>query len=143
MPGWQVPGVPSMPTPGDLMRIMQLQTELLTELPETLSELTRAVRGLAESVETSKETVAMANRVVERLEALVDDLHDPVRALRPGIERVSEVLDAPVVQRLPEVLEAVESTIMPITRATERVRATFAKIGKPRQGRSADQRRHL
>jgi len=89
MPGWQIPGVLSVPSVAELLRMMQLHFELMTELPETMAELTRAVRGLAATVETAKETVDAANRVAERLESLLDELHDPVHGLRPGIERIT------------------------------------------------------
>ena len=54
----------------DMLRLLQLQSELVTEIPEALAEPTRAVRGLAEVVDSAKDTVAAASRVVTRLEAL-------------------------------------------------------------------------
>lgn len=71
MPGWQIPGVPAVPTPVDMMRLMQVQVEVLTELPDTLAELTRAVRGLSETVDAIKDTVATAGRVADRLDVLM------------------------------------------------------------------------
>jgi len=132
MPGWQVPGVPPVPGLADVLRLIQLQTELMTELPETLAELTRATRGLSETVETAKETVASANRVTEKLEVLIDELQDPVHGLRPGIERVSEVLDAPVIERLPAILESVESTVLPVTASAERLRLRLSTLNERR-----------
>jgi hypothetical protein len=128
MPGWQIPGVPPVPTVTDLLRMVQLQTELMTELPETMTELTRAVRGLAETVETAKETVAAANRVTERLESLLDELQDPVHGLRPGIQRITEVLEAPVIGRLPAILESVERTVHPVSESAERIRKRLARF---------------
>jgi len=133
MPGWQIPGVPSVPTPADMVRLMQLQAELLTELPETMAELTRAVRGLAETLEATKETVATANRVADRLEALMDELHDPVHGLRPGIERLSRVLEAPVIDRLPAILESVEGTVLPVAQRAERLRDQLTRMGERRR----------
>lgn len=129
-----LPGFPPVPTPGDMLRLMQLQTEVMTELPETIAELTRAVRGLAETVETAKETVASANRVTERLEALLDDLQDPVQGLKPGIERINEVLSAPVIERLPTILESVESTVLPVTESAERLRNRLARLRRQQSG---------
>jgi len=133
MPGWQIPGVPPIPTVVDLLKVMQLQAEMMAELPETLAELAKAVRGLAETVEATKDTVAKANRVVERLEVLVDELQDPVRGLRPGLKRVTEVLEAPVVQRLPAILESLESTVMPVALRAERMRNQLAAFGDRRR----------
>lgn len=133
MPGWQIPGVPSVPTPADMMRLMQLQAEVMTELPETLAELTRAVRGLAETVEATKVTVATANRVVDRMEALMDELQDPVHGLRPGIERLSRVLEAPVIERLPAILESVEDTVLPVAQRAERLREQLERLGDRRR----------
>jgi ABC-type transporter Mla subunit MlaD len=129
MPGWQIPGVPSVPTPVDMMRLMQLQVEVLTELPETLAELARAVRGLSETVEAIKDTVATAGRVADRLDVLMDDLESPVHGLRPGIERLSRVLDAPVIERLPAILESVESTVLPVAHRAERMRRQLERVG--------------
>lgn len=133
MPSWPIPGVPPVPSFADVIRLMHLQAETMTEFPETIAELTRAARGLAEAVETAKETVAAANRVTERLEALMDELQDPVQGLRPGIERVSQVLEAPVVQRLPSILESVESTVLPITQRAERISQRLAMFGDRRR----------
>jgi uncharacterized protein Yka (UPF0111/DUF47 family) len=148
-PGWQLPGLPSMLSAADLLRIAQLQTELMTELPETIAELTRAARSLAESVDSVKDTVASAqdtvasaSSVVARVEAVVNELEAPVQALRPGLRRVAEVLDAPVVQRLPEFLESVEDAVLPVTRAAERIRARLAWIREWRGRARAAATRH-
>ena len=122
MPSWQIPGVPSVPTWADVVRMVQMQTEVLSELPETISDLQETVRGLSQAVDEVRETILTTTRVVTRLESLIDDLEDPVRGLRPGIERVSDVLEAPVIQRLPVTLEAVEATVLPIARSASRIR---------------------
>jgi ABC-type transporter Mla subunit MlaD len=111
----------------DVLRLMQVQAEVMTDLPDTIAELSKAVRGLAETAEATRETAGAASRVVERMESLLDELQDPVRGLRPSIERVTQVLDAPVWQRLPTVLESVESTVLPITRSAERARHRLAR----------------
>ena len=133
MSGWQIPGVPGVPTMADVLRLMQAQAEVMASLPETISELSKAVRGLAETAESTKETVAAASRVVKRMETLLDELEDPVRGLRSGIDGVSRVLDAPVLQRLPAIVESVESTLVPITRSAERTRNRLASAGKRRR----------
>jgi ABC-type transporter Mla subunit MlaD len=129
MPGFQIPGLPPVPTIADVARLLQLQVQLLSELPETMAELTLAVRNLAGTVEASRETVAAANRVANRLDELIEELRDPVLGLRPGIEQVSAVLEAPVVQRLPEILESVESTVLPVTNRAGQARERMARLG--------------
>ncbi len=133
MSGWQIPGVPGVPSMADVLRLMQVQAEVMSSLPETISELSKAVRGLAETAESAKQTTAAANRVVKRMEILLDELEDPVRGLRSGIDGVTQVLDAPVVQRLPSILESVESTLVPITRSAERTRNRLASAGQQRR----------
>ena len=129
MPGFQIPGLPPVPTIADVARLLQVQVQLLSELPATMAELTQAVRNLAGTVEASRETVAAANRVANRLDELIEELRDPVLGLRPGIEQVSAVLEAPVVQRLPEILESVESTVLPVTNRAEQARERMARLG--------------
>jgi hypothetical protein len=70
----------------------------------------------------TRETAATANSIVARVDALVAELEDPIRALRPGIETVSEALNAPLVQRLPGILEAVDNTVVPVAQAAGRGR---------------------
>jgi hypothetical protein len=61
------------------------------------------------------------------MESLLEELEDPVRGLRPGIERVTQVLDSPVWERLPAMLESVESTVLPVARSAERARERWAR----------------
>jgi ABC-type transporter Mla subunit MlaD len=144
--------MPPMRGVQDLARLLQVQGELLSELPETLTELSRAVRGLADTVEASKATLASVQRVAERIDTLLDDLEDPVRGLRPGIEKVTAVLQDPAIQRIPPMLSSIDSTVTPMAQRAERTRArllTWAdsrhrlarrlKLSrKPRAGRELD-----
>src|SRR5579875_2402884 len=101
--------MPMMPGMSETLRAMQAQTEVMTQLPATLGDLQRAVRGVADALAASKETVASAQQVSERLASVLDEIEEPVRALRPGIVRLGEVLNSPVVERIPAVLEAIEA----------------------------------
>lgn len=133
MTGWQIPGIPPVPGMSELMRLMQLQAEVLSQLPENIAELSSAARGLAEAVEATKETAASASRVVRRLESLLDELEDPVHGLRPGVERVAEILDAPVVQRIPEVLESIEAAVLPLSQGVEQTRLRIEAFARARR----------
>ena len=119
---WPIPGVPPVPNAADLMRLMQTHAELLAKLPETLAELTQAVQGIAETAEVTKRAVASANALVERLDVIISELEEPVLALRPGIERVGEVLEAPVVERLPMLVESIEAVVLPVADLVRRFR---------------------
>src|SRR5215211_4480055 len=79
-------GTPRIPGLSDLLTLLQTQTEALAQLPRTLSDLTGTVRQLTEATTKASATIASAQQIAERLEALVDELEQPVRALKPGIE---------------------------------------------------------
>ena len=107
-------GLPRIPGLGELIALLQTQTEALAQLPRTLSDLNATVRDLTEATTMARETIASAQRIAERLETLVEDLEEPVRALRPGIERVSRVLDDPAVDTVPETLRRIHEDLMPL-----------------------------
>jgi ABC-type transporter Mla subunit MlaD len=98
----------------DLMTLLQQQTEALAQLPRTLADLQGTVRQLTEATNTAKDTVASAQRTAERLETLVEELEEPVRALKPGLERVGRVLDDPAVDTVPDTLNRIHDDLMPL-----------------------------
>ena len=126
MSGWQIPGFPSVPGVPDFVRLLQAQNEVLSQLPNTLKDLNRAVKGLADAVEASKSSFASVQRVSERIDALLDELEDPVRGLRPGLERVTTLLDDPALERIPPMLSTIERAVDPVAAAAERTRARLA-----------------
>jgi ABC-type transporter Mla subunit MlaD len=98
----------------DLLTLLQQQTEALAQLPRTLADLQGTVRQLTEATNTAKDTVASAQRTAERLETLVEELEEPVRALKPGLERVGRVLDDPAVDTVPDTLNRIHDDLMPL-----------------------------
>src|SRR4051794_12547408 len=96
------------------MTLLQQQTEALAQLPRTLADLQGTVRQLTEATNTAKDTIASAQRTAERLETLVEELEEPVRALRPGLERVGRVLDDPAVDTVPDTLRRIHDDLMPM-----------------------------
>ena len=48
------------------------------------------------------------------IEDLVNELEEPVRALKPGIERVGRVLDDPVVDTVPDTLRRIQEDLVPL-----------------------------
>jgi ABC-type transporter Mla subunit MlaD len=107
-------GMPRIPGFSELLSILQTQTEVLAQLPRTLSDLNGTVRELTEATTMARDTIASAQRIAERLEELVDELEEPVRALRPGIERVGKVLDDPAVDTVPDTLRRINEDLMPL-----------------------------
>src|SRR3954453_19056559 len=100
---------------GDPMQMMKAQSEFMAELPATIADLQKTVRGLAEAIDGVKESVAAAQRVSARVESVLDEMEAPVRALRPGIERLAAALDNPVIDRIPIMLAAVDDAVTPMT----------------------------
>jgi hypothetical protein len=62
----------------------------------------------------ARETIESAQRIAARLEGLVDELEEPVRALKPGLERVGRVLDDPVVDTVPDTLRQIQDDLLPL-----------------------------
>jgi ABC-type transporter Mla subunit MlaD len=107
-------GMPRIPGLTELLSILQTQTEALAQLPRTLSDLSGTVRELTEATTRARDTIASAQRIAERLEDLVDELEEPVRALKPGIERLGRVLDDPVVDTVPDTLRRIQEDLVPL-----------------------------
>jgi ABC-type transporter Mla subunit MlaD len=107
-------GMPRIPGLNELLTLLQTQTEALAQLPRTLSDLNGTVRELTEATTMAHATIASAQRIAERLEDLVDELEEPVRALRPGLERVGRVLDDPAVDTVPDTLRRIQEDLVPL-----------------------------
>ncbi|MGK5115530.1 MULTISPECIES: hypothetical protein [unclassified Geodermatophilus] len=107
-------GMPRIPGLSELITLMQNQTEALSQLPRTMSDLNTAVRELIAATTVATDTIASAQRTAERLEALVEELEEPVRSLRPGLERVSKVLDDPVIDTVPDTLRRISEDLLPL-----------------------------
>jgi hypothetical protein len=107
-------GMPGIPGLGELLSLLQKQTEALAQLPRTLSDLNRTIRELTEATTLARETIESAQRITGRLEGLVEEMQQPVRALKPGLERVGRVLDDPAVDTVPDTLRRIHDDLMPL-----------------------------
>jgi chromosome segregation ATPase len=122
-----------MPGLMELADLMRAQTEVLATLPRTLVELNRSVLRLTETLASARETVASTQRLTERLNHVVDELEEPVLALRPGLERLAVVLDDPVISTVPDTLRRLQDEAVPLlvelreTQSRVSVVATFAE----------------
>ena len=92
-----------------VLGVLQAQTEALAALPQTVSSLTQAVRGLAE-------TVQRMNAMMIRIDGIVTELEEPLKALAPGMQRMAAVLDDPIVEQIPETMKQVQADILPVLR---------------------------
>jgi ABC-type transporter Mla subunit MlaD len=132
-------GMPRIPGLSELLTILQTQTEALSQLPRTLSDLNGTVRELTEATTMARDTIASAQRIAERLEELVDELEVPVRALRPGIERVGKVLDDPAVDTVPDTLRRINEDLMPLIHGLRQAQSRVGSVAgllrrRPRDG---------
>jgi ABC-type transporter Mla subunit MlaD len=103
----KLPGIDSVF--GSVAAVLQAQTEALAALPATVSALTGAVRDLAQ-------TVSRMNAMTARIDGIVTELEEPLKALAPGLQRLAVVLDDPVVEELPATLKQVQADILPVLR---------------------------
>ena len=107
-------GMPKIPGLSELLAVLQAQTEALAQLPRTLTDLNSAVRELITATATATAAISSAQRTAERLEGLVGELEEPVRALKPGLERVGRVLDDPAVDAVPDIIRAIDEDLVPV-----------------------------
>ena len=118
---WASPASPGCPSSSTSCRSRPRRSQL----PRTLTDLNGAVRELVAATRVATEAIASAQRTAERLEGLVEELEEPVRALRPGLERVGKVLDDPAIDTVPATLRTVADDLLPLVhglrQATDRV----------------------
>jgi len=110
----KIPGVDSLV--GGVLGVLQAQTEALAALPGAVQSLSSAVRGLVEVAADARETVQTLNRVAHRMESIISELEEPLKALAPGMARLAEVMDDDVVSALPDTLAQVQRDILPVLR---------------------------
>ncbi len=120
--------MPRIPGLNDLLSLLQTQTEALAQLPRTLSDLNGTVRELTQATTMARETIESAQRIAGRLEDLVDELEEPVRALKPGLERVGRVLDDPAVDDVPDTLRRIHDDLMPLIHGLRQAQSRMGSV---------------
>jgi ABC-type transporter Mla subunit MlaD len=120
--------MPRIPGLSELLALLQAQTEALAQLPRTLTDLTGTVRELTLATTTARETVESAQRIAARLEALLEELEEPVRALRPGLQRVATVLDDPAVDTVPDTLRRIHEDLLPLIHGLRQAQSRVGSV---------------
>ncbi len=120
--------MPRIPGLSDLLTLLQTQTEALAQLPRTLADLQGTVGELTQATTMARETIESAQRIAERLEGLVEELEEPVRALKPGLERVGRVLDDPAVDTVPDTLRRIHEDLMPLISGLRQAQARVGSV---------------
>ena len=49
-----------------------------------------------------------------RLDRVAEELEEPLKALKPGLERLAVVLEDPIVEELPDTLRKVQRDVLPV-----------------------------
>jgi ABC-type transporter Mla subunit MlaD len=122
-------GMPRIPGLSELIAQLQAQTEALAQLPKTMTDLNTAVRELIAATAVATETIASAQRTAERLETLVEELEEPVRSLRPGLERVGKVLDDPAIDTVPDTLRRISEDLLPLVHTLRQATTRLGSVG--------------
>ena len=100
-----------------VLSVLQAQTEALAALPGAVQSLSAAVKNLAEVTSGARDTVATLNRMITRVDGIVSELEEPLKALAPGMTRMAKILDDPAIGSLPETLAQVQRDILPVLRS--------------------------
>ena len=82
----KLPGLPSIPGPGDVLALVQQQTQLLRTLPDMFSRLQKSIDGLATTLEKTASTMDRVDRVAAVAE-------EQLGALQPLLARLTARLD--------------------------------------------------
>ena len=110
----KIPGVDSLVS--GVLSVLQAQTEALAALPGAVQSLSAAVKNLADATAGARETVQTMNRLATRIEGIVMELEEPLKALAPGMKRMAAVIDDPIVSAVPETLAQIQRDILPVLR---------------------------
>ena len=105
-----------LPVIDSVFGLLQAQTEALAQLPAAVASLTHAVRGVGDLVVQTRDTIVAVNRLALRLDSLVEELEEPLKALAPGLKRLAVILDDPMVESIPDTLGKVQADVLPVLR---------------------------
>jgi ABC-type transporter Mla subunit MlaD len=113
--------LPRLPGVTELTRAVSAQVELLAALPATLAALNRSVRGLADAVNASRESLLAVQRLAERGEALLDDLEPSLRRWAPQLDRLAALAEDPDLASVARTLRDTQVALSHIAGSTDRL----------------------
>lgn len=123
-----MPSMPRMPGFSDLLSLLQQQSEALAALPRTMLDLNRSILSLIEVVASARDTFASSQRVSSRIERIVDEMEQPILALKPGLERLAVILDDPAVETVPDTLRKINEEVLPLVQGIQETQSKVNKI---------------
>jgi cobalamin biosynthesis Mg chelatase CobN len=107
--------MPKIPGLSDIVEALQAQTQAFLGLPETL----RHVNALARD----------AHSVVRRLDGLLDDLEEPLRALGPGLHKLGRTLEGDELGTLLAEINDTHRQVAAIATTTGRIMGVIDDVG--------------
>src|SRR4051794_26205500 len=114
-----MPAMPRMPGLSELIGLLQQQTEALATLPRTMLDLNKSILSLIDVVASARDTLTSSQRVSSRIERIVDELEEPVLALKPGLQRLAVILDDPAVDTVPDTFRKINEEVLPLVRGIQ------------------------
>src|SRR4051794_785866 len=114
-----MPAMPRMPGLSELIGLLQQQTEALATLPRTMLDLNKSILSLIDVVASARDTLTSSQRVSSRIERIVDEMEEPVLALKPGLQRLAVILDDPAVDTVPDTFRKINEEVLPLVRGIQ------------------------
>ena len=107
--------MPKLPGLSDVVDLLNTQTQALLAVPDAV----RAVVELAID----------AQRVVRRLDSLLDDLEQPLRELAPGLEKLARTLEGDEIQSIVVGVNDTQKQVAAIAATTGRIMSIIDDVG--------------
>ena len=107
--------MPKLPGVSDVVDLLQTQTQALLAVPDAV----RAVVTLAVD----------AQRVVRRVDSLLDDLEQPLRDLAPGLEKLARTLEGDEIDFIVRGVGETQRQVAAIAATTGRIMSLIDDVG--------------
>ena len=104
------------------------RSDAVAEMPFGLLRMNESMHEMTDAVVSTTDTLDHVQRLVLRMDRLVGDLEEPLRALAPGLARLAKVLDDPAVDTLPDTLYRLSQDAMPLVKGIRETQARMAVI---------------
>jgi hypothetical protein len=70
-------------------------------------------------IASARDTLSATQRVSSRVERIVDELEEPVLALKPGLARLAIILNDPAVDTVPDTLRKINEEVLPLVQGIQ------------------------